>query len=478
MTQHLEETATRPRTGLLSSMSVTDLFGHYSYDLEVPASGADPSRLMLLHGDNGSGKTTILRLLWNALSPADNRQHRTRIARTPFRAFEARFSDGTILSVTKTEELLGPFEYKVAGPSANLSAVYDVDSANTVRSIAANSAAARYLESARWREGVTLGGGQPLFTVGEYPFTAEAEQSEIIMFLEREGFAPVFLADDRNLYADDEELERLRERMSPSLPGAYDPRQPTQDVMSRELTITLRRVNDWLRTLTLSGQNIGSAGANSIYQDVLEQLASNAGDSKETPAGQFRDDLIKTLEVIRQRSPRYEEFELVPHFAADRFIGSLLAINDPGRERLAAEILSPYFESVMKRYEALEHAESLVRSLMDLVNRFFIDKQVTFSPNAGIRILSRDGVHLEPDALSSGERQLVMLLCTTLLAGRDSRLFIIDEPELSLGVDWQREILGDLLELTSGTALQFVVATHSIEVMTGQAESLVRLTRR
>jgi ABC-type glutathione transport system ATPase component len=185
-------------------------------------------------------------------------------------------------------------------------------------------------------------------------------------------------------------------------------------------------------------------------------------------------DLLRDLE---KESPRFEEFGLVPHFAADEFMELLDKVQNEQRQ-LAYEILVPYLDSLRARNEALEEAEQLLRALISIMNDYLVDKKVTFTPKDGLTIVTDDGVLLGSAALSSGERQLTMLLCTTILAGRDSRLFIIDEPELSLGVAWQREILEALLALTKGTALQFIVATHSVEIISGQPESLVRLVRQ
>jgi predicted ATP-dependent endonuclease of OLD family len=62
-----------------------------------------------------------------------------------------------------------------------------------------------------------------------------------------------------------------------------------------------------------------------------------------------------------------------------------------------------------------------------------------------------------------------------LVARENSRLFIIDEPEISLNVKWQRQLLDVLLACTSGTSLQFLVATHSIEMVASHRESVARL---
>ncbi|MGH3217160.1 MAG: AAA family ATPase [Streptosporangiaceae bacterium] len=145
---------------------------------------------------------------------------------------------------------------------------------------------------------------------------------------------------------------------------------------------------------------------------------------------------------------------------------------------LANDILLPYLNSLSARCDALEEAEQLVTSLLSATNDFLIDKHLEFSARKdGVRIVTDDGQDLDPIQLSSGERQLVMLVCTAILAGRDTRLLLIDEPELSLGVAWQRRVLESLLSLTKGSSLQFVVATHSIEIISSQLDYLVPLSR-
>src|SRR5712691_5540048 len=82
---------TEPRLHSRSAVigiEVDDLFGLYSYRLGGPdASPEDLSRLLILYGDNGSGKTTILRLVYHMLSKEDDQGHRSYIARVPFRRF-------------------------------------------------------------------------------------------------------------------------------------------------------------------------------------------------------------------------------------------------------------------------------------------------------------------------------------------------------------------------------------------------------
>lgn len=250
----------------------------------------------------------------------------------------------------------------------------------------------------------------------------------------------------------------------------------SSDLAAAELRMTLRRLTDWSRQLTLGGQNTGSAGANSIYRDVLVQLASNASPGASNLSSP--DDLMMAVAEAGNASARFEEFDLVPSFPSEEYLLLLSQLRSQGGEKLllAQQILSPYLASLQTRFSALEELEAVVRKLVSLLNDFLEEKTVGFNPASGLMIFTPSGEPLDPTSLSSGERQLVMLFCTAVLARRNSRLFIIDEPELSLGgVKWQRKLIDALLSLTEGTPMQLIVATHSIEISSGNPEALVGL---
>lgn len=67
-------------------------------------------------------------------------------------------------------------------------------------------------------------------------------------------------------------------------------------------------------------------------------------------------------------------------------------------------------------------------------------------------------VEVPLDALSSGEKQMVSLFARLYLYPK-TKLILIDEPELSLSIDWQRKILPDILE--SALCKQVIAITHS-----------------
>ena len=73
-----------------------------------------------------------------------------------------------------------------------------------------------------------------------------------------------------------------------------------------------------------------------------------------------------------------------------------------------------------------------------------------------------DSIKIQHSSLSSGEKQLLILLTETLLQKNSPTIFIADEPELSLHIEWQRKIISNVRDLNPNA--QIIVATHSPEI--------------
>ena len=138
-------------------------------------------------------------------------------------------------------------------------------------------------------------------------------------------------------------------------------------------------------------------------------------------------------------------------------------------------ILNPYLEGIEARLNALNEVQMVTESFLNTFNDFFFDKDVSFNVSSGLQIKTKEGVLLEPSVLSSGEQQLLLLFCYTIISRDNPSIFIIDEPELSLNVKWQRRIIKSLLDLVAGSEMQFFFATHSLELITQYRKNVERL---
>ena len=99
--------------------------------------------------------------------------------------------------------------------------------------------------------------------------------------------------------------------------------------------------------------------------------------------------------------------------------------------------------------------------LQSLIQQMFTgNKTVSFTDSA-IDIRGSKNEKIGLAHLSSGEKQLIRIFVDTLRVGPSS--LILDEPEISMHVDWQRQLIGAMHQLNPDA--QLIAATHSPEIM-------------
>ncbi|MYF54739.1 ATP-binding protein, partial [Candidatus Poribacteria bacterium] len=104
-----------------------------------------------------------------------------------------------------------------------------------------------------------------------------------------------------------------------------------------------------------------------------------------------------------------------------------------------------------------------LRRYEDTVNSFLNDKSIKVDESGQLRIESPLQSHLNTHHLSSGEKQILILLTQALLKVDEPVVYIADEPELSLHVTWQEKLLESIVTL--GGQKQIIVATHSPDIV-------------
>jgi len=107
------------------------------------------------------------------------------------------------------------------------------------------------------------------------------------------------------------------------------------------------------------------------------------------------------------------------------------------------------------------------------INELFrdTDKRITLDENNSIVFQLNDKSYLTPYQLSSGEKQILIIMLNIMLLENKSTILLMDEPEISLHVEWQRVFVESLLELNPN--LQIVIATHSPAIVSKKFRSKV-----
>ena len=81
----------------------------------------------------------------------------------------------------------------------------------------------------------------------------------------------------------------------------------------------------------------------------------------------------------------------------------------------------------------------------------------------GTNLFEQDGDILYPYQLSSGEKQILVILLTVLVQDNRRGVLFMDEPEVSLHVEWQQRLISLIRQLNPN--VQIVLTTHSPAVI-------------
>ena len=135
----------------------------------------------------------------------------------------------------------------------------------------------------------------------------------------------------------------------------------------------------------------------------------------------------------------------------------LLSSGDPEGHRKAAEVSYPK------------------RRFQDLADELFAEtgKKIIRSKNE--IVFEQDGEELLPYKLSSGEKQMLVILLTVLVQDNQPCILMMDEPEISLHIEWQQRVIEIIREMNPHA--QIILTIHSpAMIMGGWMDAVTEVT--
>lgn len=103
------------------------------------------------------------------------------------------------------------------------------------------------------------------------------------------------------------------------------------------------------------------------------------------------------------------------------------------------------------------------RKFQDLIDELFSYTRKKIDRKSNDIVFYQDGERLLPYKLSSGEKQMLVILLTVLVRDGDHCVLFMDEPEASLHIEWQQKLIGMIRELNPN--VQLILTTHSPAVI-------------
>lgn len=180
--------------------------------------------------------------------------------------------------------------------------------------------------------------------------------------------------------------------------------------------------------------------------------------------------ISQTISSMEISPPTETNLPSVIYFPAYRILYDYLYLS---KEEQNQKLLSPfappiYFPSINEIEETLRNLggnseiPENINLFANTVNKFFEKKKIMLKPNTNpnpFEIRYEDGyVARSLSSLSSGERQITTIFFAISQLKSDG-IVLLDEPEISLHIDWQRKILRSISQ-TFDTE-QIIVCTHS-----------------
>ncbi len=145
-------------------------------------------------------------------------------------------------------------------------------------------------------------------------------------------------------------------------------------------------------------------------------------------------------------------------------------------------ILKIYVDDNMTKLNVFDELYKKVAMFLDIVNRKFESsrapgavKKVKCNKDYGLVVESDPDKNVDLSSLSSGEQHELVLFYDIIFKMGKNTLLLIDEPELSLHVSWQKKFVPDLLEIIATNDMRVLLATHSPQIINDRRDLRVSL---
>jgi len=455
----------------IKQVSVTELFG--VFDHVIPFNMDE--HITIIHGSNGLGKTALLRMI-NVFF--NNRYSELRSI--PFLAFQIYFDDGSSIRITKSSDVK---EDESKSKRSQQGLVAEITPAPGEMPSLIELAGPRRNEEMRmalhYLDTVVAGIeriGPDLWRVHPIGETLSSEElierywDHIPPHVIKEMELPTFAGDSsqgrdwlNHIRSQIDvrfiETQRLVAWSRSGRKRGYespDRMTPVVAMYSEELaTIIQKKFNEYAG---LSQSLDQTFPRRVIYRDLGATL------SLEELRGK-----LKSLDEKRERLTEAGLLDKEPHYFA--FEGVPTSIDDVTRS-----VLSVYAADMDKKLSVFNDVTDKIELLKQFVKDHFLQKELLVGKEKGFTLKStKTNEPLEPTQLSSGEQHELVLLYELLFRNKPNSLILIDEPEISLHVDWQTRFLEDLKNVIRLSPFDALIATHSPQIINTRWDLTVEL---
>lgn len=429
-------------------------------------------RMTIIHGLNGYGKTTILKMV-NALF---HRRY-SDLRSTPFNEFRVDLEDGSCLAVSK-----------IGVPEARLK--------SELKRRKNRGILVRLLRNGKEVEKVELHSPSP--DEWEVLHTHYPTPDQFIAGLVRESRGTWRYVQTNEEFSFEDVIDRFGEQMPQGIYKFERPQAEWLQQLQKSVKVRFiesqrllrlakgerhRRTHDYEGASSPALELSVAVHASDLAKAIQGKLAEYAtlsqsldrtfpgrlvehmqsGNIYQTASiEQLRDKLNK----LEEKRNRLQEAGLLDKQEDLRFQVPE-ELQDP-----TLRVLPVYVTDVEKKLGVFDDIAAKIDLLKHIVNNRFSYKKISIDKEKGFVFKTDSGSPLNPAHLSSGEQHMLVLFSELLFRVESNSLVMIDEPEISLHVTWQKQFLRDLQGVTELASFDVLIATHSPQIISDRWDEL------
>ncbi len=463
----------------ITKISVKGLFG--MFDHEIPLN--QESRITIVHGPNGVGKTVLMRMVHGLF----NFEYEY-IGRIPFEQLSMDFEDGTGITVEKGKISEGEDKAK----TLHINCVTDNGEKRSPFDLVVSEKSFLFASVKTTLPELTA----VYMTNGRLFWAENMDQQKIDEEIAKEKTRWGSKSKHTDSFVEAIAKSIVLSKHRPAILA-------TEDLLERNPEIhneVYGELPEWFKTIQINA-NTNFISTSRLLAEIAERDETKLNLDNRTMSYADGDaiDMIKHNYKSRENDPSFvyfpgalpaaSEVELI--FEPPEEIHEIDSINTKIaelQEFLADNLSYPSQRFGSLAQEAIEDLESEkldympytfyeAEKLAEMLNNRFLFKSFDVSTdNYTIDLLSEsDGARIPFAALSSGEQQLLILYYQLVVKSSPDTLVMIDEPELSMNVVWQRNFLKDLQRIIELRKFDVLIATHSPQIIHDKWDWMVPL---
>lgn len=167
------------------------------------------------------------------------------------------------------------------------------------------------------------------------------------------------------------------------------------------------------------------------------------------------------IDSIKTFDNKLKPLETIQKFSADDNVETDLDFSIYQLQKAYVE----YQLNLFKRIQSISDVNEIQKitqiktRFLEILNQLFSETGKSADANENKISFLLNDQKINAYQLSSGEKQLLIILMTALMQNKKSSILLMDEPEISLHIDWQEKLISYIRELNPNA--QLIITTHS-----------------